>query len=138
MEILLVEDDDVAAEAVVRSMKKNKIDFPITLAENGQVALDILNGIHEKKAITAPFVVLLDINMPKVNGFEFLEQIRADDNLKRTVVFVLTTSSSDVDKVRAYNENIAGYMVKRKVGPQFSKLFALLKDYAEAVALPEA
>lgn len=136
MQILLVEDDDVAAEAVLRSMKKSEVDFPIVVAEDGQIALDILQGAHPTKVIKGPFVVLLDINMPRLNGFEFLERIRADDDLKKTVVFVLSTSGADVDRTRAYNENIAGYMVKDKVGPQFSKLFALLNDYAEAVVLP--
>ena len=136
MQILLVEDDDVAVESVLRGMKKCKVNFPITVAENGQVALDILQGNHPTKKLQTPFVVLLDINMPILNGFEFLEIIRADSKLKKTVVFVLSTSSSDVDKTRAYDGNIAGYMVKDKVGPQFSKLFALLNDYAEAVALP--
>lgn len=136
MQILLVEDDDVAAESVVRSMNKNEVTFPIVVAGDGKEALNVLKGNHPEKALTEPFVVLLDINMPRMNGFEFLEAIRTDQELKRTVVFVLTTSSADADKIRAYNECIAGYMVKNKVGPQFSKLFSLLNDYANVIVLP--
>lgn len=133
MNILLVEDDDVAAEAVVRSIAKNSIKFPITVAENGKVALDIMRGNHPSKALGYPYVVLLDLNMPKMNGFEFLKTVRGDVDLNKTVVFVLSTSGADSDRLRAYNDNIAGYMMKEKVGPQFSKLFALLEAYAETV-----
>lgn len=136
MQILLVEDDDVAVESVMRSMVKHDVSFPIVVAEDGQVALDILQGVHPTRKIEAPFVVLLDLNMPNMNGFEFLEKVRSNPELKKIVVFVLSTSSSDADRVKAYNESIAGYMVKNMVGPQFSKLFKLLNDYADTIALP--
>jgi CheY-like chemotaxis protein len=134
--ILLVEDDDVAVEAIQRSMKKSDIHFPITVAEDGFVALDILRGMHAQRKVSEPLVVLLDLNMPRMNGFEFLQALRADEILKPTVVFVLTTSGSEVDRAKAYHENVAGYMIKDKVGPQFSKLFKLLNEYAAAVSLP--
>lgn len=136
MQILLIDDDDVAVEAVVRGMKKNDVKFPITVAEDGLVALDIMRGTHPTKQLAHPYVVLLDLNMPNMDGFEFLHTIRHDETLKTTIVFVLTTSSSDADTFKAYNENIAGYMVKSCVGPQFSKLFKLLEDYAKTVKLP--
>lgn len=137
MQILLVDDDDVAVESVVRGMNKFEVTFPIVVAEDGQVALDILQGKHPTRKIETPYVVLLDLNMPNLNGFEFLEAVRNDAKLNKTIVFVLTTSSSDADKAKAYNENIAGYMVKNMVGPQFSKLFTLLNNYAETIALPK-
>lgn len=136
MEILLVEDDDVAVEAVIRGMHKNKVTFPIVVAEDGRIALEIMNGKHPTRKLKEPYVVLLDLNMPNLNGFEFLEIVRNDPKLKKTIIFVLSTSSADNDKVRAYNENIAGYMVKNMVGPQFAKLFSLLNQYAETVAMP--
>jgi len=74
--------------------------------------------------------------MPRMNGFEFLQHLRADPNLHDEVVFVLTTSDADTDRTRAYHENIAGYMVKASVGPQFSKLAQLLQSYRSAVRLP--
>ena len=135
--ILLVEDDDVAVESIQRSMLQADVSFPITVAEDGLVALEILRGLHPDKKIQEPLVVLLDLNMPRMNGFEFLQAIRSDEILKPTVVFILTTSGSEVDRARAYNENIAGYMVKDKVGPQFSKLFQLLNNYASVVYLPK-
>ncbi|WP_141289365.1 response regulator, partial [Ideonella azotifigens] len=80
--------------------------------------------------------VLLDLNMPRMDGFEFLQQLRADPALCDEVVFVLTTSDADADRVRAYHENVAGYMVKALVGPQFAKLAQLLVSYRLAVRLP--
>jgi CheY-like chemotaxis protein len=135
--ILLVEDDDVAAEAVSRNLKKLSIDYPIIHANDGLEALEILLDKHSEKKITKPFLVLLDLNMPRMNGFEFLNTIRSDDKLKESVVFVLTTSDDDKDRSRAYHECIAGYMVKSSVGPQFAKLAALLESYKMAVTLPK-
>ncbi len=134
--VLLVDDDDVAAEGVMRSLKKHNVDYTLVHAEDGQEALDIIRKKHPDKSITRPFLTLLDLNMPRMNGFEFLSTIRADPALQELVVFVLTTSSADADLNRAYQESIAGYMVKSCVGPQFSKLVNLLQTYGDAVSLP--
>ena len=134
--ILLVDDDDVEQEAVIRSFKKNNIAFPVVTAADGQEAIDILRGEHPEKQIQVPLIVLLDLNMPRMNGFEFLQAIRSDPQLLTTVVFVLTTSSADSDRTRAYEEFIAGYMIKSAVGPQFGKLASLLTNYTETVTLP--
>jgi CheY-like chemotaxis protein len=135
--ILLVEDDDVAAEAVTRNLKKLSVDYPIVHANDGKEALDILLKQHPEKNIDKPFLVLLDLNMPRMNGFEFLNVVRNDNHLKDTVIFVLTTSDDDKDRSRAYHECIAGYMVKSSIGPQFAKLAALLESYKLAVKLPK-
>lgn len=134
--ILLIDDDDVAAESVVRSLRKHTVDFPVTLARDGIEALEILRKTHPDLSIEKPYIILLDLNMPRMNGFEFLQEIRNDKQLHDSVIFVLTTSDFDSDKARAYNENIAGYMVKSAVGPQFTKLAVLLDNYRNTVALP--
>ncbi len=136
LNILLVEDDDVAAESVMRSMAKVGCPLPVVWAEDGAVALAALRGEDPERVVPRPRVVLLDLNMPRVDGFEFLQQLRADPDLHEEVVFVLTTSDADSDRTRAYHENIAGYMVKSAVGPQFAKLARLLLDYRAAVRLP--
>jgi CheY-like chemotaxis protein len=136
LSVLLVEDDDVAAEAVERSLRKHEVDCPVIWAEDGQVALDILQGRHPTKRIESPFMILLDLNMPRMNGFEFLQALRADKRLRTCVVFVLTTSDSDSDRTRAYHENIAGFMVKASVGPQFARLAPLILEYRNSVTLP--
>lgn len=137
LNILLVEDDDVAAEAVERSLKKIDPEVTVVQADNGKIGLDILNHSHSTLKIQTPFVVLLDLNMPVMNGFEFLEQIRSDLRLKDIVIFVLTTSNDDHDRTRAYHNNVAGYMVKSAVGPQFAKLATLLEAYKNAVEMNE-
>jgi len=136
LNILLVEDDDVAAEAVMRNLQKSAAKFPIIVASNGREALEVLRGSRADRRIRKPFVILLDLNMPIMNGFDFLKALRADERLRDSVVFVLTTSGSDEDRTRAYRESIAGYMIKSAVGPQFSKLTQLLIDYRSAVELP--
>lgn len=135
--VFLVDDDDVACEAVIRSFKKHDIPFPIVTAHDGQDALTILRGQHPSKHLAAPFVILLDLNMPRMNGFEFLQALRNDPALSSSIVFVLTTSNDDNDRTRAYAEHIAGYMVKSSVGPQFSKLATLLVNYRSSVTFPQ-
>lgn len=134
--ILLVEDDDVAAESVMRSLNKAGCAFPVVWAEDGGVALDALRGLDPTRRVPRPRIVLLDLNMPRVDGFEFLQQVRAHPGLHDEVIFVLTTSDADTDRTRAYQENIAGYMVKTAVGPQFAKLAHLLGSYQAAVRMP--
>lgn len=134
--VLLVDDDDVATEGVLRSFRKHGVLCTTVVAMDGLEALDILRGRHDSKRIEGPLIVLLDLNMPRMDGFQFLEELRADARLRGTVVFVLTTSSRDADRNRAYNENVAGYMVKAAVGPQFSLLAGFLEKYATSVRLP--
>jgi CheY-like chemotaxis protein len=136
LSILLIEDDDVAAESVERSLRKHQVSSPVVWAQNGLIGLEILRGQHPTKKLASPYIILLDLNMPRMNGFEFLQELRSDDKLRGSVVFVLTTSDSDSDRSRAYHDYIAGYMVKAAVGPQFAKLARLLADYTESVRLP--
>lgn len=134
--VLLVEDDDVAAESVLRALNRIGAPYPVVWAEDGVVALAALRGEDPTRRVPRPRVILLDLNMPRMNGFEFLEVLRGDPALADDVVFVLTTSDVDSDRTRAYHAHIAGYMVKAAVGPQFSKLARLLADFDEAVRLP--
>lgn len=136
LHILLIDDDDVAAEAVLRSLRRSGIDYPVVWAEDGHAALNVLRSQDASRHAPRPRLILLDLNMPRMNGFEFLEAVRADAQLRDEVIFVLTTSSADNDRNRAYNEHVAGYMVKSAVGPQFSKLAHLLDGYGHAVQFP--
>jgi len=136
LSILLVEDDDVAAESATRSLTRNGVNFPVLWVQDGLAALEALRGLSPWPIVERPRIVLLDLNMPRMNGFEFLGTIRGDKELRDEVVFVLTTSDADEDRTRAYHEQIAGYMVKSAVGPQFAKLAGLLIAYRDAVSLP--
>jgi CheY-like chemotaxis protein len=136
LSLLLVEDDDVAAEAVIRGLHRHAMNCPVVPAEDGRAALQILRGQHSERRITKPYLVLLDLNLPRMNGFEFLRELRADPDLRSTVVFILTTSGAEADRARAYQEIIAGYMVKSTVGPQFSGLARFLTEYRWAIRFP--
>jgi CheY-like chemotaxis protein len=135
LNILLVEDDDVAAESITRALKVVVPDVPVINAENGRIALDILNSEKRNETLKSPYIILLDLNMPVMNGFEFLDEVRKSKKLQDSVIFVLTTSNEDSDRTKAYHHNVAGYMVKSAVGPQFSKLANLLKSYKETIEL---
>lgn len=134
--VLLVDDDDVALEGVLRSFRRHEVPCRTLTVGDGSEALAVLRGTHQTKRLETPVIVLLDLNMPGMDGFQFLEALRADPQLGRTVVFVLTTSSRDQDRYRAYDEHVAGYMVKSAVGPQFSLLAEFVTEYARTQKLP--
>jgi CheY-like chemotaxis protein len=135
VQILLVEDDDVDVLAVRRAFREQKIANPITVAKDGLEALDILRG-NGRPALDRPFIILLDLNMPRMNGIELLGELRADPQLKHSIVFVLTTSKADEDKAAAYDKNIAGYIVKADVGHGFVQVVGMLNHYWRIVELP--
>lgn len=134
--ILLVEDDDIDAKAVERAFRKLKLANPLYRTKNGQEALDLLSVDEGSALIKRPYIVLLDLNMPVMGGLEFLQAIREDDDLNDTIVFVLTTSSADEDRVAAYKENVAGYIIKSEVGDGFSQVIEMLDHYWRVVLLP--
>ena len=107
--ILLVEDDEVDVMNVKRALKKNEIENPLKVAGNGVEGLEML---RDPSIIPIPKIILLDINMPKMNGIEFLREVRKDPKLKGISVFVMTTSNNDSDKIEAYDLNVAGYILK--------------------------
>jgi CheY-like chemotaxis protein len=127
--ILLVEDDEVDVMNVKRAFQKNNLNNPIQHAGNGIEALDLLKGQNGKKQIDLPRIILLDLNMPKMGGIEFLHELRKDENLKNISVFVMTTSNEDKDKVDAYNLNVAGYILKPLSMENFVSAVSILKNY---------
>lgn len=134
--ILLVEDDEVDAELVVRAFRKLKIANPIVIAKDGIDALSHLRGENGLTAVQSPLLILLDINMPRMNGHEFLTELRADPKLHESIVFVLTTSEAEKDRVAAYNHNIAGYLLKSRAGEDFTDVLAMLDHYWRFVEFP--
>ena len=129
--ILLVEDDAIDVEAIQRGFRKNKIANPFLVARDGIEALEIL-----RDGIPSPCLILLDLNMPRMNGIEFLQELRADKNLKNRIVFVLTTSDDDRDRWAAYEQNIAGYLLKSQAGKDFSNVISMLNLYWRYVEFP--
>lgn len=127
--LLLVDDDEVDVMNVQRAFKKNNIANPLYVASNGLEALDILRGQGEQKIPSQRRLILLDLNMPKMGGIEFLRELRADPELKVIPVIVLTTSNEDSDKVDAYNLNVAGYILKPVTFSKFVETMAALNKY---------
>lgn len=133
--ILLVDDNEVDVEAVLRGFARHRIANPVTVAQDGLDALAALRGIG-RPPVPRPNLVLLDLAMPRMNGVEFLAALRADPDLKDTLVFVLTTSAADEDKVASYDYNVAGYIVKQDAGEGFVRLVTMLDHYWRIVEFP--
>ena len=136
LNILVVDDDDGDAKAVMRAFKKHKTQHNILRAVDGLDALKILKGKDEKDKIESPFIMLVDLNMPRMNGVELVAKIREDEDLKDTIVFMLTTSKSEEDIQQAYKYNIAGYIVKQTVGSDFLTLINMIDSYWQVVEVP--
>ncbi|MBE9119582.1 MULTISPECIES: response regulator [Microcoleaceae] len=129
--ILLVEDDEVDVMNVQRAFKKNNIVNPLYMAANGLEALAILRQEEKIEPVMPQTrrLVLLDLNMPRMNGIEFLRELRQDQNLRSIPVIVLTTSNEDRDKVEAYNLNVAGYILKPVTFSNFVEVMGTLNRY---------
>ncbi len=135
--ILLVEDDRIDEKVFLRALTKAQITNPVAVVRDGAEAWERLSGGDASSVLPRPGVMVLDINMPRMNGIELLRRIRQHPELRSLVVFVLTTSNDDQDKLEAYNLNIAGYMLKSEMGSGCAKAVELLKTYWDVVELPE-
>jgi CheY-like chemotaxis protein len=137
LNILLVEDDELDVMNVRRAFKKNNIVNPLYVAGDGIEALRMLRGQAGGQAIPEDRrIILLDLNMPRMGGIEFLRELRADPKLRATTVIVLTTSDEERDKVSAYDLNVAGYIVKPITLAAFVEIMAALNKYWTVNELP--
>uniref|UniRef100_A0A832H4W1 Response regulator n=1 Tax=Oscillatoriales cyanobacterium SpSt-402 TaxID=2282168 RepID=A0A832H4W1_9CYAN len=136
--ILLVEDDEVDIMNVRRAFKKNNITNPLYVVNNGIEALEALRGQNrDMQAIpSSRRIILLDLNMPRMGGLEFLQELRGDPMLRATPVIVLTTSNQDRDRIEAYNLNVAGYILKPVTFINFAEVMATLNKYWALCELP--
>ncbi|HYD18419.1 MAG TPA: response regulator [Patescibacteria group bacterium] len=130
--VLIVDDDEVDVMGVRRAFVKSGLDNPLVVVENGQAALDKLR----EDEVAKPYLVLLDLNMPRMGGIEFLCEARKDARLHKAIVFVFTTSKAEEDKCRAYQHNVAGYIVKDRSAGGFINAVELLHKYARNVEFP--
>jgi DNA-binding response OmpR family regulator len=136
LNILLVEDDDGDAKAVRRAFQKVKIANPIIRAVDGIDALEMLRGENGQTKPASPYLLLVDLNMPRMNGIQLVKALREDDNLHKSIVFMLTTSKREEDKIAAYDLNVAGYIVKETAGQDFLNLVSLVDCYWRIVEMP--
>lgn len=128
--ILLVEDDEVDVKALKWAFNKLRIANPLEVARDGVEAWEILQSVPR------PYLIITDINMPRMNGIELLRKIRGDEKLRDSIVFVLTTSNDEQDKIDAYDLNVAGYMLKSDMGTSFMRAIELIDNYWKVVELP--
>jgi CheY-like chemotaxis protein len=135
--ILLIEDDEVDIMNVQRAFRKDNIANPLFIARDGMEALAALRGENPAMRIPHPKVILLDINMPRMNGIEFLTEIRRDPELKSLSVFVMTTSNEETDKIAAYNLNVAGYILKPLSFEGFKTVISVLNHFWQLCEMPE-
>lgn len=131
--ILLIEDDQVDAMTVKRALKELHVTNPLLHRENGDEALDCLRDPKNAR----PCIILLDLNMPVMNGIEFLQAVKRDDELKRIPVVVLTTSEEQQDKVDSFNLGVAGYMAKPVDYRQFVEVMRSINTYWTISEMPE-
>jgi CheY-like chemotaxis protein len=131
--VLLVEDDYVDAMTVKRAFSDLKVTNPLIHKLNGEEAMEYLRGEGGQK----PCVILLDLNMPKMNGIEFLKIAKTDDELKKIPVIVLTTSKSDEDRVETFGLSVAGYMIKPTDYKKFMETVRVIDLYWSLSELPE-
>lgn len=130
--LLIVDDDDIDAIALERALRKLRLLNTVLRAHDGREALDLLRS----GAVPTPYIILLDINMPRMNGLEFLQVLRTDPLLTHAVVFVLTTSKSDEDLVAAYRNHVAGYVFKQHMDRDFLEVIGFIEHYWRLVELP--
>lgn len=123
--VLLVEDDRVDAMTVKRAIRQIQMHHPLIHAENGEEALEYLNNSSNEK----PWIILLDLNMPKMNGIEFLQVAKKNDAFKSIPVVVLTTSKEQQDRIETFKFGVAGYMIKPVDYSQFVEMMQAIKMY---------
>ncbi len=133
--LIVVEDDEVDVESVVRSLNRNGIFGQITVFRDGLESLRALQGPDGPALRRRPLLILLDLDLPRLSGLEFLDALRSDPQLSGATVFVLTLSDRTEDKLAAYDRQVAGYLLKTKLGENFSLLPQLLRTYCRLVSL---
>lgn len=131
--ILLVEDDQVDVMTVKRAMREIHVTNPVLNSENGEEALKFLRDPGNER----PCIILLDLNMPIMNGIEFLRVIKQDHLLKRIPVVVLTTSEEQPDKIKSFDLGVAGYMAKPVDYHQFVEVMRTLDAYWTISEVPQ-
>ena len=133
MNILFIEDDTIENMKFQRTISKLQLKHTILEAKNGEEALDILKNCQK-----LPDIILLDLNMPRMSGIEFLEILKADTNYKYLPTIILTTSENRADLLECYRIGIAGYVIKPLKYEDYEKKLKIVFDYWETNELVKA
>lgn len=129
IEILLVEDNPGDQRLTLEALKENKINNNISIVEDGEAAIAFLKREHIYQNAPRPDLILLDLNLPKKNGREVLEEIKADPNLKRIPVVILTTSQAEEDILKAYDLNANCYITKPVDFDNFTNIIKKTEEF---------
>lgn len=121
--ILLIEDDKIDQLSVQRAMKEAGVTNPLLIAKHGEEALKMLQGDEQ------PALILLDLNMPKMDGIEFLQQLKSREEVNAIPVIIITTSNSAAERKAAFSLGVCGYMVKPVEFPEFVEMFSVINKY---------
>jgi DNA-binding NarL/FixJ family response regulator len=136
IKFLIVDDDQISVMSIKRALKKLEIINPVRVAKDGIEALDVLRGSSECEQLEPPYIIVLDINMPRMNGLEFLSHVRQDAKLSEAVIFILTTSDAKSDIDQAYGNNVAGYILKDNMNASLEASVHMIANYSKMVILP--
>jgi len=138
--VLLVEDDIVDVKNVKRAFKENRITNPLYVAGNGEEALAYLRRegkYADPESSPKPGLILLDLNMPVMNGIEFLHAAKSDEKLRKIPVIVLTTSKEENDRVESFNLSVAGYIIKPVEFDKFVEAVRTINLYWSLSMVPD-
>lgn len=130
--IMLIEDDEIDVMTIKRALREINVTNRLIIAGDGLEALELLRAAKDPK----PCIILLDLNMPRMNGLEFLQVIKSEEALRRIPVIVLTSSQEEQDRYESYTLGIAGYMVKPVGYPQFVDVIRTIDMYWTLSELP--
>lgn len=133
IQILLVEDDEVDIMNIKRAFKKNHVSNPLFVCNNG---IEAINFLRHEQGPAHIGIILLDLNMPRMGGIEFLQEMRKDEKLKHLAVFVMTNSDEDKDKIDAINLNVAGYILKPMSMDRFFEAVSALNNFWKLIEFP--
>ncbi len=132
VDVLIVEDSEIDMQAVLRAFRRANITSQTHQACDGVEALDMLRGTGGRLPLPQPCLILLDINMPRMDGISMLDELRDDEDIRDSIVFMLTTSGHVADRKAAYERNVAGYFLKENLAP----LVEMLKPYCQGNEFP--
>ncbi len=136
--LLYVDDDEICQMMLARTFKETKFPHPILYAQDGTCALEMLRGTNGRERVSRPFLILTDLNMAPMGGIELLKELRQDEELKKSIVFLFSSSNADDIKVQTYNLGIAGYILKTDPANSLLGAAALLDNYCRVVEFPAA
>lgn len=130
--ILLLEDDEIDVESIKRALKELRVKNPLVVCENGAKGLEWLRAHPD----TPPAVILSDIDMPVMNGLEFLDKVKHDPALQKLPVVILSTFSEEADRAKAFQLGVAGYMVKPIDANIYLSIMKTITNYWHSSELP--